>query len=127
MYYCSAAHLDSEQLYKFLDEVFEEDRYTVPKKVIVPIDVMYSKNHISIHSEYDNVNTTLSNLDSFIINREVKNTTLLEVDSGDTEIDIVYMHFREGLVCSILGILLYVIYFILVGYLPLEKAKEEQT
>ena len=127
VYYCSAAHLDSEQLYKFLDEVFEEDRYTVPKKVIVPIDVMYSKNHISIHSEYDNVNTTLSNLDSFIINREVKNTTLLEVDSGDTEIDIVYMHFREGLVCSILGILLYVIYFILVGYLPLEKAKEEQT
>ena len=114
VYYCAAAHVESEQLYKFLDEVIQEDRNYVPKKVIVPINIVYGTNRISIHSDYKNVNTTLSNLDSFIVNKGVKNTTLLEINDGDTEIEIVYMHFKEGLICSIFGGLLYIIYFIFV-------------
>ena len=111
-----------------MDEVFQEERTYVPKKILVPLDIMYDNNSISIHSDFDNVNTTLTNLDSFIINRDVKNTTLLYVNNGDTEIKIVYMYFKEGLVCSIVGIIMYIVYFVLVWNLPMyKKAKEDSV
>lgn len=123
VYYCAADHVQSEQLYKFLDEVFEVGRNEVPKPVVVPLNIVYDTNSISIHSDYDNVNTTLSNLDSFIIDRDVRNTTLLHVNSGDTNIKIVYMYFKDGLICSILGITLYIIYFVIVWNLSMYKTK----
>ena len=123
VYYCAADHVQSEQLYKFLDEVFEVGRNEVPKPVVVPLNIVYDTNSTSIHSDYDNVNTTLSNLDSFIIDRDVRNTTLLHVNSGDTNIKIVYMYFKDGLICSILGITLYIIYFVIVWNLSMYKTK----
>ena len=119
VYYCASAHLESEQLYKFLDEVFEEDRYITPMKECVPINIQYGKEHITISSEYDNVNTTLANLDSFVIDYPVKNTTLLYVNKGTTNIDIQYMYFKEGLVCTILGLLGYSIVCVIIWSLPM--------
>ena len=119
VYYCASAHLESEQLYKFLDEVFEEDRYITPMKECVPINIQYGKEHITISSEYDNVNTTLANLDSFVIDKPVKTTTLLYVNKGTTNIDIQYMYFKEGLVCSILGLLGYSIVCVIIWSLPM--------
>ena len=118
VYFCASDFKENEQLYKFLDEIFEEKRDFTPKKQIVPVKIISNKNSFIVHSEYGNVDTTLSNLDSFKINRPIKDSTFLYVNKGDTKVEITRIYLAEGLFCSLIGILLYLNYWLILWISP---------
>ena len=114
VYYCAASHTQAEQLYKFLDEIFEESREYVPPKKIVPLTITYGRNSINIHSNFDNVNTSIANLDGFLSDKISKTSTFILINSGDTIIDITYTYLNEGLLCTLIGLVLCTILWIIV-------------
>jgi uncharacterized membrane protein len=78
----------------------------LPKRTIVPIDIEFSKNRITIRSDFDNVNTTLAYQDIFESDQPIRSmNNLLIVDSGTTEIKMSYPHLAEGVAVTLIGIL----------------------
>ena len=118
VYFCASNPEVSEQLYKFLDEIFEENRTFVPEKEVVPIEIFSRKNSFIVHSNYNNVDSTVTNLDSFKINRPAKDSTFLFVNKGDTIVEITRIYLAEGFLCSLIGILLYLNYWLVLWISP---------
>lgn len=118
VFFCASNPEQSTQLYNFLDEIFEEERTYVPEKQVVPIEVFSSKNSFIIHSNYNNVDTTVSNLDSFKVNRLVKDSTFLYVNKGETKVEITRAYINEGFLISLAGLLLYLNYWLILWISP---------
>ncbi|MDD3959745.1 MAG: 6-pyruvoyl-tetrahydropterin synthase-related protein [Oscillospiraceae bacterium] len=89
-----------------MNSVMELKENALPKRTIVPIDIEFSKNRITIRSEFDNVNTTLAYQDIFESDQPIRSmNNLLIVDSGTTEIKMSYPHLAEGVAVTLIGIL----------------------
>ena len=113
------------ELLTFLNEVFDEEYGQICKSEIVPIDVTYDANRITVISKNDNVNTGIANLECFVKTDNENKTSLhniLQVDSGTTVFDVKYSHFALGIVVSVMGLLGSIIFWILI----LKKRKEDK-
>lgn len=87
--------------------IMELDEDTLPKRSIVPIEITYQTNQITIKSDFDNVNTTLAYQDTFRSDEEISSmNNLLIVNKGTTVITMEYPYFAQSLTISIVGLLL---------------------
>jgi len=85
---------------------------TLPERTIVPINIEYKENKISIHSVQGDINTTLANLDVFHANAETYSKhNYLYVTEPDTELSIQYPYWQEGAAVSIAGLVASVLFF----------------
>ncbi len=84
-----------------------------PNRTLVPLEIKYDTDRITLHSEKNNVNTSLAYHDLFESSQKIsKKKNLVYVKSGTTTIQMHYPYFMEGLVMSIVGVLLYIVFFI---------------
>lgn len=90
----------------------------LPQREIVPIQVDYRDNVITVDAPCDNVNTTLGYHDIFRPDRTVRNDKhLAVVDQGRTVIHLVYPYLAVGLTMTAIGLAA------TVGYLALMKKR----
>lgn len=108
---------------QLLSQLMEVSTEALPERRIVPMDVVYSRNRITITSEYDNINTTLAKLDIFESTGFRTARNLVVVDRGITEITMKYPYFTEGATVTALGLLLGVFWHM---YLCIHKKKQRK-
>ena len=85
--------------------IVETSEYEIPERTIVPLDITYGEDKITVVSPEDHVNTSLAEHDIF----EGDITTFnrfVYVDSGTTEITYKYPYLLQGTLMSVGGILL---------------------
>ncbi len=108
------------EIKKLVEAIFCMQESSVPKREVVPIDIQMNHHQITITSEYDQVNTTLSYIDIFRSNQQIQTiNNLITVNSGTTVLDIKYPHIDKGLMVTAIGFLLAVI-----SYITMKKMKE---
>ncbi len=87
----------------------------LPQRQVVPIDLTYQDNVITIDAPCDNVNTTLSFHDIFRADREIRSLHhLTAVDRGRTQIRLVYPYLVPSLSVTLVGLLLTAAYLVLI-------------
>lgn len=90
-----------------LSEVLGLSPSELPQRQIVPLEIEYDKNSITIVSPEDGVNTALAYHDIFRSDRALEwKNNLTVVDQGTTVIEMVYPHFWAGLAVSLAGVAL---------------------
>lgn len=78
----------------------------LPDRMIVPLSIDYRDNTITIHSELDNVNTTLAWQDIFTSEQPIQSLhNQLHIQKGDTIIRLHYPWLITGLIATVLGLL----------------------
>ncbi len=111
------------EIKKLVEEIFKMKETDVPERELVPIDIEKRDNQITITSEYDQVNTTLSYIDIFQSNQTIQTShNLITVDSGTTVLDIKYPHTKKGLLVTAIGLLLAVL-----TYMGMRNVKEREN
>lgn len=105
VYYCKE-NPSNENLYQFLDEIFDESRTKTPDHGYVPINVTVDKNTVKIVSPKDGVMTSVANLKSFVSERDPGKERFVKVDKGATKLRLKRAYLTEGSICTILGILI---------------------
>ena len=88
-----------------LSGIIETGETDIPERQIVPIDITYGENYISITSPEDNVNTSVADHDIFEGNYRSFNN-LVFVDSGTTDITYGYPYLLQSCLVSFAGILI---------------------
>jgi uncharacterized membrane protein len=108
------------EIKKLTEAIFGMQESSVSEREIVPIDIQKSNHRITITSEYDQVNTTLSYIDIFHSNQPIQtNNNLIMVNSGTTVLNINYPHAEKGLMVTAIGLILAIL-----TYLAMRKVKE---
>ena len=86
----------------------------LPEREIVPLGLEYENNTIRIHSDYEDVNTTLAYQDNFEIHgKAYKMDNLMYVSSGYTVVGIPYPHRRAGALVSLFGVAMWAIFYVI--------------
>lgn len=88
----------------------------LPYREIVPIDIEFRKNSISISSPEKDVCTTLANLDAFVTKDKVYSKhNLMFISNNKAEITVTYPYLKQGIALSAVGFVLaaFFIYFVL--------------
>ncbi len=88
--------------------IVDVSEYEVPEREIVPIDITYGDDKITISSPKDNVNTSLAEHDIFRGDFRTFNR-LVFVDKGDTEITYSYPYLIQGILVTLLGVAIVVV------------------
>ncbi|MCI8432885.1 MAG: dTDP-4-dehydrorhamnose reductase [Lachnospiraceae bacterium] len=90
----------------------------LPHRSTVPLEVEWEEDRIIIRSEYDNVNTTLAYHDIFDGAAEVAHrNNLTYVNRGETVIGLHYPYLKEGLLISVVSLLLTALFLVRVRML----------
>lgn len=106
---------EDADVYDLLANLINADTEELPQRQLVPLEINYDTNRITITSEYDNVNTTLAFQDTFSSQQNIKSDmNLLVVDKGTTVIEMHYPYFKQGVVVSIAGIVIEIILLLFV-------------
>ncbi len=89
-------------------EVFGISEEEMPDREIVPLDIQFKNRKITIDSPADNVGTTLADItDIFAADRTYENKNhMITVDKGKTVIRMHYPYFVQGLIVSLIGIVM---------------------
>lgn len=96
---------------KIMNSIFGIDSSLLPKRSIENIQVKYEKNFIKIRASKDSENTTIAFLDAYKSNKRIfSDQNLLNVDKGETGIRITYPYFIPGIIISLTGCILSVIW-----------------
>ncbi len=115
------------ELLTFLNETFDEEPGLISETVLVPIEVIYEGDKVTVTSQADDVNTGIAALDCFVAageNQKVTQSNLLVVDSGTTVFDVEYTDFKLGMVVSIMGVSGCIVFWIvLLGLLKEGKGR----
>ncbi len=90
----------------------------LPDRKIVPLEINYAKDRITVDSPEDNVNTSLAVHDIFKGNFTERNR-LVFVNQGKTEIKMHYPYLAQGIVMSLIGLAEVVVFSIFIK--PREK------
>lgn len=94
-----------EDIGELLSDVLGIGGTDMPKREIVPLNVEYKYDGISIISEKDGVDTTLAYLDMFKSEKKLETeNNHLYVDRGITEIRFSYEYFIPGCIVSIISL-----------------------
>lgn len=101
-------------LKQFLDETFNVPDSEFIVREIVPQNVTYDTYKVTIETDADNVNTNVNALDCFEGKYDISDKTII-VNKGITEINVKYAYFKEGLLVSIIGIILSITLFVIVA------------
>lgn len=110
---------------KLLSKVMSLSTTELPDRQIVPLEVSYEPDKITIVSDYDNVNTTLAYHNFFNLEkRDYEDNHLLYVSKGVTEIYLAYPYLAAGLICTLLSALMAVGYYLL---LHVKEAQRRKT
>lgn len=110
VYYCVENR--NEDLVKFFDEIFELSNGETPQREIVKTDVNYSFTGLDVTTNKDNVNTGLAYLDGFTTDSQTgEKHHLMIVNSGTTNIRSTYPYFKEGILVSVFGIVLLIVFY----------------
>lgn len=105
---------------EILAGIVDVSEYEVPERKIIPIDISYGTDSITINSPEDNVNTSLAEHDIFRGN--IRNfNRLIFVDSGETVITFKYPYLIQGCLVSFAGV---VITGIMVAYISRKRKKD---
>ena len=90
---------------EILAGIVDVSEYELPERKIVPIDITYGENSITVNSPEDNVNTSLAEHDIFRGN--IRNfNRLVYVDSGETVITYKYPYLAQGCLVSFAGLVI---------------------
>ena len=101
------------EIEKLVKAVFGIDENDLPQRTMVPLQIQTSNNKITINSNYDNVNTTLSNIDIFHSKNNYRTiNNLITVNSGSTVINLSYPHVVKGMIATAFGLILAILNFI---------------
>lgn len=91
-----------------LDRILGLSSDRLPVRELVPLQVQYGHNTITIESKKDNVNSTVAFQDTFQSDSRIwSRNHLLCVNAGTTVITMRYPNLVLGIIISILGIVLY--------------------
>lgn len=93
---------------ELVSEVLGVTEEEIPEREIVPIHVEFKDRKIVIKSPDDNVGTTLADItDIFESDRTYENRNhMITVDKGTTVVRMHYPYFVQGLIVSVLGLLM---------------------
>lgn len=109
---------------KLLSRVMSLSTTDLPKREIVPIEIQYETNKITINSDYDNVNTTLAYHNIFGLDKKkYEDNHLLYVPKGVTEIYMEYPYFVQGIICTVVSGLLALIYHVVIHIMNRRRRK----
>lgn len=115
VYYCYVTH--NAQLYRFLDEIIEEGHSDAALHEKANITTQLDNNRLIINSDADKVMVGLANLKSFKTDKELGSETFINVNKGETKIEVEHAYLTEGLTLSIIGLILFInIYLIIRQY-----------
>ena len=95
------------ELLTFLNEVFDEEPGQICESELVPIEVVYESDKVTVTSKKDNVITGIAALDCFAESETQESDTqsnLLVVESGTTVFKVKYTDFKLGMAASVMGI-----------------------
>ena len=87
-----------------LSGIVETGENELPDRQVIPIDITYGTDSITITSPMDNVNTSVADHDTFSGNYKAFNN-LIYVNSGTTEISIKYPYLLESSLVSLAGVI----------------------
>lgn len=95
-----------------LSHALDVDANELPKRTIVPIEISYDTNQITIVSKEDNVDTTLAYHDIFSGNNEIlSKRQLLYVNKGTTVITMKYPYLAQGLAMTFFSLIITVTFW----------------
>ena len=98
---------------KLLEDMTGLESDSLPDRRIVPINIEYGKNSITIKSDRNNVNTSLAYHDIFSSSSHIeKKNNLLYVDRGETVIRMKVPYLWQGIAVSAAGVVLTVVWMI---------------
>jgi len=83
--------------------IIDVSDHEVPERQIVPLDITYGDNSITIYSPEDNVNTSIAEHDIFRGDFRTFNR-LVFVDKGETEITYSYPYPVQGILVTLAGV-----------------------
>ena len=119
-----------EAVEKLLGHAMDLSPESLPERNIVPIDIDYTANSITINSDYDGVNTTLAYHNMFMSDSAIyRDNNLLMVGKGETHISFEYPYLMAGLICSFGTLAIMILYFGLVYAkirYEIEEANEQE-
>ncbi|MBR5337853.1 MAG: hypothetical protein IK152_07700 [Lachnospiraceae bacterium] len=116
-----------EGVEKLLGNVMSLSTSTLPDRKIVPVEIEYEPDRITITSEYANLDTTLAYHDFFNLDKsEYEDNHLLYVPKGVTEINLSYPMMAPGLICTLLSIIFAVMYLLAVYLREIRKRTEQE-
>lgn len=120
LYFCTQT--EDENAYKILDECFDTRLYELPKREIIPIKIDYSFQKIVIDTPEANVNTAIAFQDNFVSNDGIINQNhLLFVTKKHTEITLIYPYLKQGMLVSMIGVILTILWAILIARIDRRK------
>ena len=102
------------ELLTFLNETFEEEPGQISESILVPVDVIYEADRITVYTESDGVNTGIADLECFVLtggNEKESDNNLLTVDSGTTVFEVEYTDLLPGAAVSCVGVLGSIVYW----------------
>lgn len=88
--------------------IVDVSEHEVPERQIVPLDITYGDNSITVSSPEDNVNTSLAEHDIFRGDFRTFNR-LVFVDKGETEITYSYPYLIQGILVTLAGVAIAVV------------------
>lgn len=93
-------------LLALLNEIFEEEPGSVCETQIVPLEIDYAPDKVTIQSGSDNVNTNLAVLDCYFSEEPQRVwDNLIVVDKGTTVLNVRYTGFLTGLIATATGLI----------------------
>lgn len=97
---------DDKNVIGIIDTVMETKSSILPKRTLIPINLQYGQNSITINSPKNNVNTTVAFLDAYKSNSPIyAKQNLLNVNKGETKIKVTYPYLFQGIAVSAIGLL----------------------
>lgn len=96
-----------QQVGVLLAHALDLDANALPERTLVPLDVTYGADRITIVSDMDDVNTTISDHDIFTGNQPIEEKNhLIHVSKGTTVITMSYPYLKEGALISLIAAIL---------------------
>lgn len=112
-----------ERATDLLEQLFDLSSAELPERKLLPIEITTEADRIIIESAYEDVNTTLANIDIFHSEQEYKvENNLIVVGRGTTVITMQYPYFASGLAVSVLGLA-----GLLVLWILLQRTEKRKT
>lgn len=119
VYYYLTTH--NQDLKRFLDEEMDLASEELPQPDVVPLQVEKNSDQIVVHAQNDRVNCNIASVDTLEADRIITTQeNLFVVNQGDTTLRIVRTGHREGMLISIVGIVILGILWIAI-YVLLEN------
>lgn len=90
--------------FSVLNKLLQAEYMALPERTTVPVNISYTQDGITILSDDTGVNTTLAYQDNFVSEDDIEDENhLLIVNQKETQIQLVYPHYRKGLCCTVIG------------------------